>query len=54
MKYLKYFKKLSEFDTFKESDKYILPNVSYVVANKSVSFDPYIPPRVISVGDIAY
>ena len=54
MKYLKKFNVASEYDVFKESEGYILPNVSYVVENERVNFNPYIPPHVISVGDVAY
>lgn len=53
MIYLKKFEKQTQFDTFKESADYVLPNVSYIVENKFVSFDPYIPPPAF-VGDIAY
>lgn len=44
MKYLKYLQTVNDFESFKNSEDYVLPNVSYVVENDSVSYDPYIPP----------
>ena len=44
MKYLKYLQTSNDFESFKNSEDYVLPNVSYVVETKEVSFDPYIPP----------
>lgn len=38
MKYLKYFKQTSEYEVFKESEDYVLPNVSFVVETNSVGF----------------
>ena len=40
MKYLKLFNSTTEYDTFKNSEQYILPNVSYVINNNSVIFTP--------------
>jgi hypothetical protein len=40
MKYLKQFANQSDYQAFKESEDYILPNVSFVVENKSVEFEP--------------
>lgn len=54
MKHLKKFETNSAFDEFKAGDQYILPNVSFVVANKHVSFDPYVPPTPINLCDVAY
>jgi hypothetical protein len=42
MKYLKYLQTTNEFESFKNSEDYILPNVSYVVETKGVSFEPYV------------
>ena len=39
MKYLKKFNAISEYDTFKNSYDYILPNVSYIVEENSVHFE---------------
>ena len=41
MKYLKYLQTANEFESFKNSEDYILPNVSYVVETEDVSFEPY-------------
>lgn len=40
MKYLKQFKQASEYEVFKESEDYVLPNVSYVVETKGVNYAP--------------
>ena len=42
MKYLKYLQTTNDFESFKNSENYILPNVSYVVETKGVSFEPYV------------
>ena len=42
MKYLKYLQTTNDFESFKNSEDYILPNVSYVVETEGVSFDPSI------------
>lgn len=52
MKYLKYLQTTSDFESFKNSEDYILPNVSYVVETEGVSFEPYVPP--ILAGNIVY
>lgn len=44
MKHLKLFNDTVSYETWKNSEGFILPNVSYVVENNSVSYDPYIPP----------
>lgn len=53
MKHLRLFKTEIEHTLFKESEEYILPNVSYVVESDSVDFNPYvsIPQKA---GDIVY
>lgn len=43
MKYLKYLQTTNDFESFKNSEDYILPNVSYVVETEGVSFEPYVP-----------
>lgn len=40
MKYLKYFTNVSDYQAFKESEDYILPNVSYVENSDVVMFNP--------------
>lgn len=40
MKYLKYFKTEAEYNAYRESEDFILPNVSYVVDTRSVSYEP--------------
>ena len=40
MKYLKYLQTTNDFESFKNSEDYILPNVSYVVETKGVSYAP--------------
>lgn len=44
MKYLKYLQTTNDFESFKNSENYVLPNVSYVVETEGVSFEPYVPP----------
>lgn len=41
MKYLKRFKQTSEYEAFKAGDEYVLPNVSFVVENAVVAFNPH-------------
>lgn len=43
MKYLKYLQTSNDFESFKNSADYVLPNVSYVVETEGVSFEPYVP-----------
>lgn len=40
MKYLKYFTNESDYQTFKDSEEYITPNVSYVEEINGVKFNP--------------
>ena len=40
MKYLKYLQTANDFESFKNSENYILPNVSYIVETEDVSFEP--------------
>ena len=53
MKYLKYFKQSSDYQAFKDSEDYILPNVSSIVETESVEFSPYVPPAP-KAGDIVF
>ena len=52
-KYLKLFQQNAEYESFRNSDEYILPNVSWIVNNETVCYDP-LPEQPASVGDIAY
>ena len=57
MKYLKKFEKSSEYDDFKISDKWVTPNISYIVEQSSLNFQPYVPPPPpppMLLGEIAY
>lgn len=40
MKHLKLFNSTTEYDTFKNGEEYILPNVSYIVNDGGVMFTP--------------
>ena len=51
-KYLKLFSNQNEYDSFTESQQFVLPNVSHVVNNKYVAFHPM--PKTNKAGDIAY
>ena len=42
MKYLKKFESLSEYNTFQESENYILPNVSYVSEGENIFYNPFV------------
>lgn len=52
MKYLKVFNTESEYQTFKDGDDYVTPNVSYIKETEDINLKPYTPPS--SVGDVAY
>ena len=54
MKYLKYFEDASAYEAYKNGSDFILPNVSYVVDNNQVKFNPIKWGKVIlsSDGDI--
>jgi hypothetical protein len=54
MKHLRLFKTEAEHTLFKESEEFILPNVSYVVESDSVNFNPVPPPPPPAAGDIVY
>ena len=51
MKYLKYFEKVSAYESYKNGSDYILPNVSYVVGTEGVYYDPFVP-SVVPVIDV--
>ena len=44
MKYLKHFETSAQYDAFKDSEEFILPNVTYVVENSNVYYQPYVEP----------
>ena len=56
MKYLKYLQTTNDFESFKNSEDYVLPNVSYIVETEGVSYEPAPPPppRGILPGDIVF
>ena len=39
-KHCKTFQTISDYDSFKSSDDFILPNISYIYENESVDFNP--------------
>ena len=41
MKYLKYFNLTSDYEAYKNGSEFIAPNVSYVVDNNIVCYNPY-------------
>ena len=47
MKYLKYFKEVSEYTEYKSSSDYVLPNVSYVVEGNFVDYKAYVLEKLI-------
>ena len=54
MKYLKLFNQASEYEAFKVGDEYVTPNVSYVVENTSVKFNPntiVVEPLNLKIGE---
>jgi hypothetical protein len=54
MKYLKYLQTANDFESFKNSEDYVLPNVSYVEETKGVSYEPYTSPEPIVLIDGNY
>ena len=50
MKYLKYFDNVSAYEAYKNGSDYILPNVSYVVETKGVSYEPKIEVGKYKIG----
>ena len=46
MKYLKKFNTSAEYTTFKSSDSYVLPNVSFVATGKIVNFQEKPKPKM--------
>lgn len=53
MKHLKYLQTVNDFEAFKNSENYILPNVSYIKETEGVSFEPCAPAPQ-KAGDIVY
>jgi hypothetical protein len=52
MKHLKLFNDTVSYETWKNSEGFVLPNVSYVVETEGVSYEPYV--QEMKAGDIAY
>ena len=52
MKYLKYLQTANDFESFKNSEDYVLPNVSYIEETKGVSYEPYVEPpfKMVDLG----
>jgi hypothetical protein len=50
MKYLKYLQTANDFESFKNSEDYVLPNVSYIEETKGVSFEPEPPFYMVDLG----
>ena len=46
MKYLKSFNNASEYNVFVASEEYILPNVSRIIAEDIVEYNPILPTYV--------
>jgi hypothetical protein len=53
MKHLKLFNDATSYEAWKNSEEFVLPNVSFVVETNIVGFEPYIPP-VPKAGDIVF
>ena len=53
MKYLKYFETEAAYEAYKNGSEFVLPNVSFVVENTGVAFNPYVAP-VPKAGDIVF
>lgn len=47
MKYLKLFDQSSEYNSFKESNDFVLPNVSFVKGDNTVLYKTFLRPEVI-------
>jgi len=52
MKYIKVFNTESDYQTFKDEEDYVTPNVCLIEENNTVSFNPIPPPSL--AGDVAY
>ena len=50
MKYLKYFEQASAYEAYKNGSDYVLPNVSFVVETKGVSYEPKIEVGKYKIG----
>lgn len=49
MKYIKYFEQENEYNSFINSDEYILPNVSYVENSNVVNYNPHIVEKIPTI-----
>jgi hypothetical protein len=47
MKHLKLFNDTASYEAYKNSEDYVLPNVSYVEETKGVSYEPYVAPVIL-------
>lgn len=52
MKYLKYFTNASDYQTFKDSEEYILPNVSYIEDSNVVMYGPAVKTLTYNMIDL--
>ena len=48
MKFLKKFKTDADYQTYKEGESYVTPNVSLVTENNGIHYHPYVPPVPIT------
>ena len=52
--YLRKFSSSSDYQTYKEGESYVTPNVSLITENNSIHFNPVPPPPPPAAGDIVY
>ena len=52
--YLRKFSSSSDYQTYKEGESYVTPNVSLITENNSIHFNPVPPPPPSAAGDIVY
>ena len=52
--YLRKFKSSSDYQSYKEGESYVTPNVSLVTENNSIHYHPVPPPPPPAAGDIVY
>lgn len=55
MKHLNLFKTVAEYNQFKDSEDYVLPNVSYVEETEEIGFNPYVEPaspNIVCIYDV--
>lgn len=53
-KHLKIFQKQNEFDSFKESESYLLPNVSYIVESPKMTFKKKVTTTTFGIDGSSY